>query len=289
MITIDEYKKAQEELSKIKDEDDKQNKVLDAEHNAVFNKFWDQEQEVSRKKRIAERALQKKRDIHREKIQNREKLHVEKIQAYKRILTFMEISKDGQDTNFEVCKFDYPRDEKGEVIRVLEGNCWCYPERIEIPYESLATLKNDKYAKIQAFIVENNKPKNKYSLIIVGKSIFREKLFSNKLDYPYWYGLRCRTSCNNIAVGVKDRPTKEELVAYFEKNRDKMLKDYFEEHQQIEKEYEEIIEQTANRRWELAYWEDKKDYYENHYVNGTETKEYKAVLKKLKALTSKSN
>lgn len=283
MITIDEYKKSQVELNKIQDETEKQNKIFDEEHNANYNKFYDLESKLSERKRTAEHKLTKKRESYRTKVQDKEKPYVEKIQAYKRILIFVEMHKGERDTSFKVYNFDYPRDETGEVIRVQRGNCLDYPDKIEIPYIPMATIKDDKYAKIQAFIVDNDKPKNKYSLIVVGKSIFQEELFKGS-RHPYWYGYGCHVSNNNIIIGLQDRPTKEELISYFEKNKAKTLKDYLEEHRQIEKEYEETIRQTDNKEWELAYWENQKDYYENHYSHGTETEEYKKVLKKIKGL-----
>ncbi len=283
MIGINEYKKAQKELNKIQEEYQKQNKIFDEEYNTNYEKFSDLESELSKKKEIAEDKLEEKRESYRTKIQDKKKPHVEKIQAYKRILTLMKVSKDQRDTNFKVYEFDYPRNEKGEVIRVQRGDCLDYPEKIEIPYKPIATIKNDKYAKIQVFIVENDKPKNKHSLIIIGKSIFPEELFSER-RHPYWYGVRCQTSYNNIAVGIKDSPTKEELISYFKKSGAKTLKDYLDEHRQIEKEYEEATRQTDNAEWELAYWEDKKDYYEHHYSQETEPEEYKKVLQKIKEL-----
>ena len=192
----------------------------------------------------------------------------------------MEISKQYEKPEFKVYKHDYPRDEKGEVIHVQRGNCLDYPEEIEIPYTPIDTIKDDKYAKIQVFITENGKPKNKISLSVEGHTIFPEKIIKS----PYSYGYICRTTHTNIMMTMVDRPTKEELEAYYERNKKGILKQFLEEHKKVEQEYENIIANTDNKQWEIAYWNNKKDYYENHYNRGTEQPEYKQVLEKLSEL-----
>lgn len=283
MITIAEYKQAEQELKKIQEEKDKEDKVYSKEKESVYHKFYALERELEQKKRKENERIESKNERFRAKMSTKEIPHVEMMEAYKRILSFMEIKKDKRNLPFEVYKYDYPRDEHGEVIRVQRGNCSCYPEKIKIHYGQKETIKNDEYAVIKVFIVENDKPKNKFSLVVVGSSIFPGDLFTQKRDF-YSYGLSCRTDHNTIQLLIKDKPTKDELLQYLERRKESILGDYLVEHGQLEKDYEEAIRLTDNKQWELAYWEDKKYYYEHHYSRGTETEEYKAVLKQIKLL-----
>ena len=198
------------------------------------------------------------------------------MKAFKRILKFMDIEKE-KELNPLVYFYDYPKDEKGEVIRTKEGN---YPEKEKQYIDPIETIKNDEFAKISVFICGNRKPKNKYTLCVIGSTILNEDL----LKVPYSYGLDVHTDNANIRSWIRDAPNKKELVTYLEKNKDKILKDFLEEHEKTQEEYKEALEITNCKEWKIAYWENKKDYYENHYSNGTETPEYKAVLKKLKEL-----
>jgi len=279
----EECKKAKGKIKEIKE---RERKYLDAnqeELEKIRCKYreliWNLEQKKNQeKKKIIDRKIQ-----FEEKIKSEINPHYEQITQFKKILNFMEIQKDKRDLPFEVYKYDYPRDEHGEVIRVQRGNCLDYPEKIEIPYDEIKTIKNDEYAVIKVFIVENDKPKNKLSLVVVGSSIFNKDLFTQRRDF-YSYGLSCHTSHNSIQLVIKDKPTKEELLQYLEKHKKNILKDYLLEHDQLEKDYEKTIQLTNNKQWELAYWEDKKDYYENRYSHGIETEEYKDVLKQIKIL-----
>lgn len=286
MITIAEYNQAERELKKIREEENKQDEIFKKEEDVLWTKFNRLEQKLNNQKYKEKHILSRKKEKFKTSIQAREKPHVEKRQEYERILTFMEIHKRETEVKpFKVYYHDYPRDEKGEVIQKLEGNCYCYPEKIEVPYEPIAELKNDKYAVIKAYITQNDKPKNKYTLSIIGRTIFNEKL----LERHYSYGCSYHEEYANINIWLADRPTKEELLTYWAKHKDQKIIEFLEQHTQIEKEYEEVIKATDNNMWEMAYWENKREYYEHHYNRGTETKEYRQVLKQLKKLKGIEN
>lgn len=286
MITISEYKQAERELKKIREEENKQDEIFKKEEDILWKKFNDLERKLRKKKDKEYNTHESKKEKFKTQIKNKEIPHVENIWAFKRILTFMEIHKEETEIKpVRVYYYDYPRDEKGEVIQKLEGNCYCYPEKIEIPYEAIADLKNDKYAVIKAYITKNDKPKNKYTLSIVGRTIFKELL----KDQHYSYGTGYHTEHANINIWLADRPTKEELIAFFErfKKNKNILTEFLEQHAQPEQEYENVIASTSNNMWELAYWNSKKDYYENHYRGGIEQPEYQEVLKQIKKVGEK--
>lgn len=288
MITIPEYKQAEKELKKIRMEKDKQDEIFKKEEDVLWTKFHRLEKKLNNQKYKEENILTRRKEKFKTSIQAREKHHVEKRQEYERILTLMEIHKDEPDIKpIRVYYYDYPRDEKGEVKHIPDGHGnLVYPDKTEIPYEPIALLKNDKYAIIQAYITKNDKPKNKYTLSIVGRTIFKELLEN---QHTYGYGSDYRDEHANINIWLADRPTKEELIAFFErfKKNKNILTEFLEQHTQLEQEYENIIASTSNNMWELEYWENKKDYYENHYNHGTEQPEYQEVLKQIKKVGEK--
>lgn len=283
IVMPEDYKKAREMIEEIREREEKYVHNAQEELEKIRYKYQELMQNLEHKKRQEEKKIIDKRTQFEEKIKSEINPHYEQITQFKKILTFMRIQKDKRDLHFEVYKYDYPRDEHGEVMRVQRGNCLDYPEKIKIPYNAIEVIKNDKYAIIKIFVVENDKPKNKFSLVVVGKSIFNEDLFTQRRNF-YSYHLSCDTDYVTVRLSIIDRPTREELLQYLEKHKKNILKDYLAEHDQLERDYEKTIQLTNNKQWELAYWEDKKNYYENHYSNGIETEEYKEVLKQIKIL-----
>jgi len=280
MITIEQYQQAEQELKKLDVADTTLRERQDKETDALRDEYWELEQKLRDRKNSEETKLTKRHEKEKEKISKQEQPHVAITNEHSRIMTMMETSKDYEKPEVKVYKFDYPRDEKGEVIHVQRGNCLEYPDRIEIPYTPIDTIKDDKYAKIHIFITDNGKPKNKFSLSLAGHTIFPEKI----IKPPHNYGYNFNTDHTNIIMTMADRPTKEELKAYYERNKKGILKQFLAEHKEVEQEYENIIANTDNKQWEIAYWNNKKDYYENHYNRGTEQPEYKQVMEKLKEL-----
>ena len=109
--------------------------------------------------------------------------------------------------------------------------------------ESLGYLFDDDYLKIKVFIVGNRKPKNCYSLIAIGKSLFTEEL----IKYRHDYGIDIITSYRgfSLIVSIKDMATTAELKDYYNKHKGKMLTETIEEYQQAKTEYLEAINHYA--------------------------------------------
>lgn len=280
MITIEQYQQAKQELEKLNAEDTTLRERQDKETEVLRGRYRELEHKLRERKNNEEIALTKRHEKEKEKISKQEIPHVAITNEYSRIMDMMRISKDYEKPEFKIYKFDYPRDEKGEVIRVQRGNCLDYPDKIEIPYTPIDTIKDDKYAKIQIFITDNGKPKNKFSLSVAGHMIFPEEI----IKPPYNYSYNFNTDHTNIIMTMADRPTRKELKAYYERNGKGILKQFLAELEKVEQEYENIIANTDNKQWEIIYWNNEKDYYENHYRGETERPEYRQVIKKLKEL-----
>lgn len=108
--------------------------------------------------------------------------------------------------------------------------------------EKIGTFYRDECIKIVAYIVENGKPKNKYSLAIVGRSVFREEQIEGWEHCVKSYGLNIYTDgFFDVETNITDRPTIEEVKAYYEKNKEKILKSQLEQYQEVKKEYLDVL------------------------------------------------
>jgi len=101
--------------------------------------------------------------------------------------------------------------------------------------ESLGHIFNDEFLKIKLFIVENSKPKNKMSLVAVGKCLFDEELTS----VPHGYGipLYVREDWHNVEVVIKDLPTKEELREHLKSRKKTILSWLLAKYESVKQEY----------------------------------------------------
>lgn len=166
--------------------------------------------------------------------------------------------------------------------RDKQGNYLEWQKRRKIPIDPIKTIKDDGYSIFNLYIVPNKKPVNKFSLIIRGYSIFGDLL--KEFTFGSISGIN-ESSCN-FYITIKNAPTEKELITYTEKYINKILGQLPESYDTIVKGYKEAEKLLQEKEWQIFYWEGRKYYYENHYSHGTETKEYKAVLKKLAQLKS---
>lgn len=151
--------------------------------------------------------------------------------------------------------------------------------------EEVATLIDNEYLNLRVFIYSNNKPKNKYTLCIAGQSFFWGEPL---IKYPFSYGSGLSWSSNSpsILITLKDAPTAEELMAWWEKNKNRSFWNE-QGHNDLVNLYEWVLENCNTYEWQLEYLLDRKDYWENRYSHGTDKPEYKEVLKAIKKLKMK--
>ena len=110
--------------------------------------------------------------------------------------------------------------------------------------EWLGYFYNDEYLKIRLLIAENDKPKNKYSLLAYGKCFFPDlKLpygYLNISDWDIWTAARTVCGCN-IHIGLVDLDTIEKCKTWLQKNRGKLLKSFLDNYQVVKAEYIDAI------------------------------------------------
>lgn len=98
--------------------------------------------------------------------------------------------------------------------------------------EAIGYYYKDEYLKAKLYIVENGKPKNKYSLVIFGKCLFHEGI----IKLPRHYVSGCYTLDRyELEVSLRDFPAIDEAKAWLEKVRDKL--DILDTYQVVKQEY----------------------------------------------------
>jgi len=131
---------------------------------------------------------------------------------------------------------DFLMVDTGKDLAIDDDDVKPYRDRAK---ESLGYLFDDDYLKIKLFIVENDKPKNKFSLIAMGRCLFGEDL----LQLSRGYGVPVHTSFGyNIEVVFRDAPSVEELKTWQELPRAGTL--FFElkgDYEKVKAEYLDVI------------------------------------------------
>lgn len=105
--------------------------------------------------------------------------------------------------------------------------------------ESLGYIIDDDLLKIKLFIVENDKPKNKYSLVAVGKCAFNKDL----CGLPYSYALPSHEEgWFSLKACIVDRPSIHELKMYLQKWRTTILSRLSGKYAETKSEYCKVLQ-----------------------------------------------
>lgn len=123
--------------------------------------------------------------------------------------------------------------------------------QIKVPFNGevapWGTFYQNRYMLIRLYVYKNGKPKNKYTLAAYGVTLLPAN--SWQVDNPLIlapcnYGVKLYGSETglrfNVATIVKDAPTLEDLKAYYSKHKDKILKEFLQEHKELIEEIEQI-------------------------------------------------
>ena len=141
--------------------------------------------------------------------------------------------------------------------------------------KAVETYKDD-CMELRLFITENDKPKNKYSVIVAGVS----KLGSDErndgiLHLPYGYGAAIWAQGLDVIYGAKDVPTIEAAKKYAKtRGIKKILKAFFEKYDAVHQEYEEACKKYSlddfgeiiNERF-VAYWDDAGGWAKGNVIS----------------------
>jgi hypothetical protein len=145
---------------------------------------------------------------------------------------------------------------------------------------SREVVASNKYLAMYLYTVENDKPVNRYSLVIAYRSMFPMFNDVNRTDYIN------KIHTEGCQMGVlREGPDADDLVAWYrKKGLPQNLKDKITLHQKLEIAYEEAVQLYEDKEWKMGYLLWKKNYYETGYFKGTETDEYKAICQEINSL-----
>jgi hypothetical protein len=160
----------------------------------IHQDYWQKIRQLEQERDEKTRAIENEKRIGEQSAKERIGKLDEDIVKVERILNFLKLGMRKRDIDFDENEIKNYRDR--------------YIEHLGVVYQ-------DEFIKLVALIAENSRPKNKYSLCVVGKSIFSEK----DLTFGYCYGLDLNISGNgfDIAVLFRHAPTVEELKRHFSK------------------------------------------------------------------------
>lgn len=276
MIKINQYKEAKKELKAINEKQKQTEERLNKQLSQVTDKYYKLEKQLRDNKYKEENKIEKEKEKETKRFEAMKEKHTPIITEYQMVIELMgviEHNKNYSLSELQVYYYDYIKDEKAGYIKSSD--------KVRFYYEPIDVLADDDFKKIYLYITKNRKPKNCFSLIAVGNTIFNEKI----IKIPYSYGLDAHTGYSNIQIVIKDLPNEKDLKDYLERNKKRILKDFLEEHKKVVVKYEEVLKKTEDsKEWKIAYLESQKYYYENCYSGGTETEEYKKVIEDLKGL-----
>ncbi len=280
MITLQEHKQAVTEVKKLNKIKKTENTKFSKEERNINDRYYKLENNLRNKKRQETDRVYKKEKKFNEKIKKQIEPHSEKLNEFKEIIDLIDTQKKQVNLDIELSIYDYPKDDKGMVIRTDEGR---YPEREHICIEPISILQDNKFYKIAVYIYKNTKPINKFTLCAVGRSIFDSKKILNF----GWSYLSDAGENGHFKKVLKELPDKKDLIKWFEKNtnRNNIFKKEINKIEETIKKYEEVIKNTDSDEWKIAYLENRKNYYEKSVSRGTGTKEYSDIIQELIELT----
>lgn len=124
--------------------------------------------------------------------------------------------------------------------------------------EALGPLFEDDHLTIRLYILENSKPKNKFTLCALGKSDIR--LPGDDRLFPYEYGVPVILNPHyypSLQAVLREGPSVEELKAWVAKNRDALVMRLTTKYKRVKIEYENA--RAAYKLEDFAALEEKRD------------------------------
>lgn len=97
----------------------------------------------------------------------------------------------------------------------------------------LGTLYEDEFTIIKLFATENDRSKNRWTLMAIGDTLLRELV-----NMPHSYGLQIHIGTYaDIQMGLKHLPTLEEIKAYTEHRRKDLMRGHLVAYEEVKSAY----------------------------------------------------
>jgi hypothetical protein len=159
------------------------------------------------------------------------------------------------------------------------------------PIEQIGELRNTAFTIIRAYLVENKRPKNKYQVEVVGRTIFSGNKFERDgndiADLPKNYGSEINASGDNIHTVMGVGATRADALKQWDRSWKKVVEssEWFKSIIKAEAELQEVLDgKYSSVEWQRAYLLSRAKYFEENYSGGTSTPEYQAVVAELGGL-----
>ena len=271
MITTKQYNEAMKVLKEGRAQRDTIIGTAKQKQHENGTKYQDLMRELEKQKYAIEQEIQTKEDADLKALETQMEGSLKIQKEFKTMMELFKVIENGTENNFKV----------PEVYFYNYGN--------RVYYKPMSYIFSDPYKSIGVYIVPNKKPKNKFSLILVGNTIFHEEVLrsvSNTLAYElHNYGLSVNTSGANVVMLIKDASTEKVLLDYSNSIQfDKFVANLSNKFNTLEEMYEQAKKLYQEKEWQIEYMKHLKHYYQEQYCNGVSTPEYKEVIKKLNAL-----
>lgn len=202
-------------------------------------------------------------------------------------------------TKEEVMRLAGAREEVNRIVRLIELSrgmrefdpeleLKAYRYGQEKPIIPIQEIRKTPFTLIRAYVVENDRPKNKYQVEVVGRTIFSQKdKWNNQgdiADMPREYGAKISASGDNIhwVIGVaasQEAALKQWNAKWtYQVENSAWLKSIIG----MEAKLQEVLDgKYGSVEWQREYLLSQVDYYEHRYTGGTKTPEYAAIIREL--------
>jgi hypothetical protein len=132
---------------------------------------------------------------------------------------------------------DFLRLDTSQDLNILNTEIK-YPDR-QLHYyrENLGLIYTDKYLNVRLFVLQNDKPTNKYQLVIIGKCLFHEGL----LKLPRDYGITGAPWHSSPQQILREAPDVRDLRDWWAAHGLSKLQ-WLTEYQKVKEEYETILQ-----------------------------------------------
>jgi hypothetical protein len=225
-------------------------KRLSKEHDKVVEDYNEQDNKVRAYYDDLESELNKRKSAERDKLEEEKVKKVDEIRA-EQDQEHLNIAKVEEILNFFYIK---ERLERGDFEVFKDQDIKGYRYGGEAFVQVMGTIIETPLLKLVAVINENRKPKNKYTLSIVGLCAFGER----ELPRPHTYGLDISLNVGSryfhVASVIAEKPTIEELKPLWEK-KNGAISDFLRRYAEIEADYYDTIKTYKKGDFkEVFFW-----------------------------------
>lgn len=163
----------------------------------------------------------------------------------------------------------------------------CTPEDIEslhsyrmkTTFYPLELFYSDDALMAYAFVVKTEKPKNRYALMLAGDTILNGFIYLDRNSVSGVDRGIDKRGCLKVNILVKEFDEEEKAKVYYEKNKDKILKDKLAEYFELKKEFDWVCKNTMTPMWELQRLIFKEEEFRRGYGYRYETyEEYQIII-----------